>query len=427
MPKIQKSPQSVTPFAGISFINEAFAHCGLSKLIDKELGRRSVAGYQYSDIFRSWLDIFFCGGEVAEDIQQHLRPTLEQIPGNKVPSPDTLLRGIKELSVPNTTIVSSSGKEYNFNINQKMNDLNVKSLLLTQQLKKGEFYDFDYDNQIIACEKYDAKTTYKKTKGYFPGVATIGDKIVYIENRDGNANVKTSQAQTLENAYNILKGNGININRSRMDAGSYSKEIIETVAEHSKLFYIRANRSADMTAQISQITDWEKTELNFKQYEVASIPFKQFFEDQNYRLVVMRTKEKNHDQLDCFTGDNLVYRCILTNDLQSTEKEVIVYYNQRGASEKIFDVQNNDFGWGRLPCSDMQHNTVYLILTAMLKNFYNYIIQKVSLAFDEIPANSRLKRFIFRFICVSGKWIRSARQQILKLYTDRPYELLSFT
>lgn len=427
MPKIQKTSQIVTPFAGISFINEEFSRCGLSELIDHELGKRNSTNYQYSDIFRTWFDIFFCGGEVAEDIHQHLRPTLEQIPGNLVPSPDTLLRGIKELSVPNVDIVSSSGKGYKFNINQSMNDLNIKSLLLTRQLEKGKLYDFDYDNQIIACEKYDTKKTYKKIKGYFPGIATIGDKIVYIENRDGNANVKTAQAQTLENAYNLLKDNGISVNRSRMDAGSYSKEIIETVAGHSQVFYIRANRSAEMTSQISQVADWQKIELNHKQYEVASIPFKQFFEDQDYRLVVMRTKEKDHNQLDCFTGDSLVYRSILTNDHESSEKEIIEYYNQRGTSERIFDVQNNDFGWGRLPCSDMHYNTVYLILTAMLKNFYNYIIQKVSLVFKDIPVTSRMKRFIFRFICVPGKWIRSARQNILKLYTDRPYELLKFS
>jgi hypothetical protein len=29
-------------------------------------------------------------------------------------------------------------------------------------------------------KKYDAKPTYKKTKGYFPGIASIGNKIVYI-------------------------------------------------------------------------------------------------------------------------------------------------------------------------------------------------------------------------------------------------------
>jgi hypothetical protein len=60
--------------------------------------------------------------------------------------------------------------------------------LLTKQLEKGKLYDFDYDNQIIEHEKFDAKKTYKMNTGYFPGVATIGDKIVCIENRDGNAN-----------------------------------------------------------------------------------------------------------------------------------------------------------------------------------------------------------------------------------------------
>jgi hypothetical protein len=45
--------------------------------------------------------------------------------------------------------------------------------MLTKQLVKGESCDFDYDNQIIECEKYDAKRTYKHNTGYFPGVVTI--------------------------------------------------------------------------------------------------------------------------------------------------------------------------------------------------------------------------------------------------------------
>jgi hypothetical protein len=104
-----------------------------------------------------------------------LHATLEGIPSNPVPSPDTLLRGIKELSEENNTVVSSSGKEYNFNIHTKLNNPNIKLLLITKQLRNGELYDFDYDNQIIAHEKYDAKRTYKMNTGYFPGVATIGE------------------------------------------------------------------------------------------------------------------------------------------------------------------------------------------------------------------------------------------------------------
>jgi hypothetical protein len=63
----------------------------------------------------------------------------------------------------------------------------------------------------------------------------------------------------------------------------------------------------------------------------------------NYRLVVMRERT-NDPQLDLFEGEKFHYRCILTNDRESSEKEVIEYYNRRGASEKTFDIQNNDFG-----------------------------------------------------------------------------------
>jgi len=422
MAKVQKISKNITPFGGVFFVNEEFNRSGLRNLIDSQLGNRvSTKGYSYGNLIGNFFNLRLSGGECAEDIQQHFRPTLEQIPDNKVASADTLLRCFNELAVENTTVVPTSGKEYQFNINEKLNDLNIKSLILTKQLKKGKFYDFDYDNQIIEHEKFDAQKTYKMNTGYFPGVATIGDKIVYVENRDGNANVKTAQAETLERSYTLLSNNKLYVNRSRMDAGSYGEEIVKVVSKYSRLFYIRANKCESLTETIRQITSWQTVEINFKQYQVASLPFTRFLAERNYRLVVMR--EKTGDaQLDLFEGEKFAYRCILTNDHQSTEEEVIEYYNQRGASEKTFDIQNNDFGWNHLPTSNMNANTAYLILTAMLKNFYNYLVNKVAGVFTDILPTSRLKRFIFRFITVPGRYVYRGRQWILQLYTDRPYE-----
>jgi hypothetical protein len=81
-----------------------------------------------------------------------------------------------------------------------------------------------------------------------------------------------------------------------------------------------------------------------------------------------------------FTGDTLIYRSILTNDWQSTEKDVIEYYNQRGGSENLFDVMNNDFGWKYLTCTFMNENIVNLIIMAMSKNSYIYFVEKISKA-----------------------------------------------
>jgi hypothetical protein len=135
---------------------------------------------------------------------------------------------------------------YNFDINERLNRLNIRVLKLTDQLKAGESYDFDYDNQVNANNKWDAKKTYKKNKGYFPGTATIGDKVIAVENRDGNANVKFKQEDTLERIFTLLKSEGIKMGSSRMDTGSYSKKIVNTADRYSELFYIRANKCANL-------------------------------------------------------------------------------------------------------------------------------------------------------------------------------------
>jgi len=426
MIKIQKLNGVVSPFSGISFVNKLFTDSGLNDLIDSELGIRSKrAGYQYSEIIRNLINTFLAGGDHIEDLSnEHLNKHLSMIPGNNVPSPDTVLRGIKELAVSNTSYTADSGISYNFNINIRLNRLNIKSLVLTNQLQPGVYYDFDYDNQILVNEKYDAKRTYKKDKGYFPGIASIGNKVVYIENRDGNANVKFKQSETLSNAYNLLAEQKIKINRSRMDAGSYAKDIIDVVAKNSKKFYIRANKSENLFEQIKQITDWKTVEINHIEYQVASIPFTQFFSERNYRLVIMRQVGKSK-QIDAFTQDTYIYRSILTNDHESAEKEIIEYYNQRGSVEKIFDVMNNDFGWKHLPFSFLNENAAFMIIMAMIKNFYNFVLEKISKVFTNISTTTRLKRFIFRFISVAGKWVFQGRRWILKLYTDRPYERLN--
>ncbi len=422
---IQKLNNSVSPFAGISFANNSFNKTGLGQLIDNELGIRvKTIGFDYSEILRNLSNVFLSGGGVIEDISTHLGEHLKMIPGNNVPSPDTVLRAIKELSTANTSFRSQNGIDYNFNINIRLNKLNLKVLLQTGQLTVNHSYDFDYDNQVIANNKYDAKRTYKKNKGYVPSIATIEDKIVYVENRDGNANVKLEQAGTLTRAYELLKSEGITVNRSRMDAGSYAKDIINVVSQNSKQFYIRANKSANLFEQITEISTWKSVEINYKNYEVASIPFKQFFVDRNYRLVIMREKGSSN-QIDLFTQDTFAYRSILTDDWDSTEKEVIEYYNNRGTSEKIFDVMNNDFGWKHLPFSFLNENNAFMIITAMIKNFYNFFVAIVSQEFEGINPTTRLKRFVFRFITVAGKWVYQGRQWVLKLYSKLPYEQLT--
>ena len=145
-----------------------------------------------------------------------------------------------------------------------------------------------------------------------------------------------------------------------------------------------------------------------------------FDEEKKYRLVLSRTVKKS-GQLDLETQTSYTYRGILTNDKEKSAKGITEFYNQRGACERVFDEMNNDFGWSKLPFSFLSENTAYLLLTALIRNIFVFIKEKYSQVLNWIQPTDRIKKFIFRFMTVPAKWIKTARQDVLKLYTDKDY------
>lgn len=287
--------------------------------------------------------------------------------------------------------------------------------MTTGQLKEDGEYDVDFDHQFIETEKYDAKPTYKKFLGYRPGVAVIGDMIVGIENSDGNTNVRFHQQDTLKRIFERLERNNLVINRFRADCGSCSEEIVEEVEKHCKSFYIRANRCSSLYDDIFALRGWKTEEINGIEFELNSILVGKW-KGKAYRLVIQRQKRMDAD-LDLWEGE-YTYRCILTNDYESSVREIVEFYNLRGGKERIFDDLNNGFGWDRLPKSFMAENTVFLLLTALVRNFYKFIMERLEVKKFGLKATSRIKAFVFKFITVPAKWIRTSRQFILNIYTD---------
>ena len=281
--------------------------------------------------------------------------------------------------------------------------------------------------------------TYKKFTGYSPGVAVIGDLIVGIENRDGNANVRFHQQDTLERIYSNLESENIHIKRSRMDCGSCSREIVETrsrmdcgscsreivetIEKHSELFYIRANRCGSLYDSLLALRGWQREEINGIEYELNSIIVEKW-EGKAYRLVIQRERRLD-GELDLWEGE-YTYRCILTNDYTSTNREIVEFYNLRGGKERIFDDMNNGFGWARLPKSFMAENTVFLMLTAIIRNFYKFLMGRLDTKAFGLKKTSRIKAFVFKFISVPAKWIRTARHYELNIYTDNQSYLNPF-
>ena len=60
-------------------------------------------------------------------------------------------------------------------------------------------------------------------------------------------------------------------------------------------------------------------------------------------------------------------------------------------------------------------------VTAMLKNFYLYLVRHISDKVKPLKKTSRLKAFILHFVSVPAKWVRTGRQNVLNLYTNKTY------
>ena len=417
MAKIQIKSEKLTPFGGIFSIMEKFEHT-ISPVIDQTLGLRcSSYGYQYSEIIRSLMTVYFCGGNCIEDISNHLLSHLSLHPLLRTCSSDTILRAINELTTDNITYKSVTGKSYDFNAAEKVNSLLLDTLLSTRQLDTCTGYDLDFDHEFLETEKYDAKRTYKRFLGYSPGVAVIGDLVVGIENRDGNTNVRFHQQDTLERFFTRFEERQIHIKRSRMDCGSCSREIVETIAKHCEHYYIRANRCSALYNDIFALRGWQTVEIGCIEYELNSIIVEKW-EGMACRLIIQRQKRIDGD-LDLWEGE-YTYRCIITNDYESSPLKIIEFYNQRGSKERIFDDLNNGFGWDHLPKSFMAENNVFLILTAIIHNFYKLLMQDKGIKAFGLKSTSRIKAFVFRFVSVPAKWIKTSRQYVLNIYTCQP-------
>lgn len=407
----------VTPFGGLHIIHKLLNTAKASQFIDIELGtRRLNSKYRYSDILLSRIYTAFCGGSATEDVNYLRKNTLQYLKGISIPSADTILRTDKELATESQEISTTSKKGNLININDKMNRFLVRSTIKFNQIDpKNKELTYDFDHQFIPCEKSDAQYSYKNAKGYFSAIASIENNPVYIEGRNGNCSVKNNQLDTHKRALKELNDNQIFPKYARMDSGSYLKEVTDFFHSKGIFFFIRANQSSQFLLKASQTENWKQCTINNQDLEVNSFMYE--FGNYTHRIVAYRFPNKTKE-INIFTQDANKYLFIITNDQDMDEQEVITFYNQRGASERLFDIQNNDFNWKNMPHSFLHQNTSYLIIMAFAHILYRYVLQKLTDLGVEISVGSRLKKFIFRLVTIPAKFTKSGRKHYVHLATQ---------
>ncbi len=419
--KVQQSNQLINPFGGIQFVLKQVKDAGIDKFINEQLGSRGEAKtYSIADGLLSIHYSHLCGGSCIEDINT-LGEHIGFQPSLSLTSADTALRIMQELKTEDT-LVQNGEVTHQFNHHKKLNDLLQKLAVKTGCVIPTAANTIDYDNVILENEKSDAAKTYKMTTGYQPGIAAIGRQIVFIEGRGGNTPAAYKMDETLKQCFKGLKDNGIHIEHFRSDSAAYQQSVVEEAEKNCTHIYIRIDDSQSLRDAIKDIpeTEWEPAIINNKKVEIADTPFFPFNGKKAYRAVIQRRKRKDQ-QFDIFTQSPYAYYAVMTNNETPTATNLYVtkFYNQRGDSERNFDILNNDFNCNRLPFSFLNANMIYLFAAAISFTLFEWVKQ---IFFDKgAIANTamRCKKFLFDFIILPAKWIKTARQWVYKIFTTR--------
>lgn len=422
--KLEMTEAKINPFGGNVLIHEQLNKNQVLSFIDNYLGNRpKQAKYKFSDFLMTFWSTIYAGGSCIEDSHTHLKPYVKDWLNGKAPSSDSILNFMQGLSAKNEEYTSEQGITYRFNSNEKLNQLNLGLLkrLKLISIKAGADNVIDYDNVALEHDKKDKKPIYAGGAGYHPGVTFINGYPAFIENRDGNAPPMLNQAETLRKSLDYLTKENIPFKYFRADAASYQKDVIRLIERSGAYFYIRANSCENLRDKFKNFQNWKEVTVNGESFEINETTHALTGEKTSYRLVVTRLPRKD-GQADLFTGDSHIYRGILTNDWTSEAWKIVGFYNQRGCTEQVFGDQNQ-FGWAKLPFSWLNENTVYLIFTAMGYNVFCFLKQLLARKTGFVDSRAKLKRFIFEFVIVPVKWVKRARQWVLKIFTHKPYHL----
>ncbi|MDP1746049.1 MAG: transposase [Bacteroidota bacterium] len=468
--KAIRSNRNVSPHGGIVPILKKIKEFGIPQVIRGCLGKRvAQSTYSYEDILIAWVLTSLCGGTRLDHITK-MKKKLSIIPGLKLPSHDTLGRGMKKLATEVVMKESVKGRGSNlgihvnhYNDNGKMNNLLIKASKRIGALQEGRLYTLHIDATFIEtnCVTSNCNNEGKKY-GFYPMICLIDNMPVYISMRNGDSNAEFQIKECLEQCLNLLAENKIRVHNVISDSAGYNKSLIDMLHSRGVKFNIHMPFNTmfkTMLNQIDNCDNWKKVELktayNIRECEIGEIKYK-MHESQNVnRIIVARIPNKNTiksfesieekerrkmieikmkglSDRKLLKGEGRAYKLgkwkpykkynlklIITNDWKKTPEELIVEYNKRGDAERQFDAMKNDFGWRFPPFMNMNENTVFMIAAALANNVLRGILNVFKKKLPELRLNTRLRDFQFIFIDVACEYINNT---FIFYNTDMAYE-----
>lgn len=421
--QVQQKAVFIQSFGGINFINEYLRDIGFNKMVTAHLGHRSPSAlYSYADLVKQLFFIAAIGGDALDD-SHILKQQLSDHPGLPIASADTIEYAFQELRQPTKLLTTPKGITHHINEHEGFNNLLCPLIKQSGLLNANQSYTMDYDGHIVENSKNDNGFTYKKTEGYYPVMCSINKLPVYMQNRNGNTPESYNQKQIIEAAINQCTKNHIHLSGFRADACCYEQGLIEYLEslEEPVLYTIRAEMNRSLRIALEDQDEWQPAILNHQKVETCSILHNALGKER----CIVAYRKKVQGQLSIEHVNGYAYYAIITNHTNNDALGIIECYNQRGcAGEHHFKELDYDFNWNKLPFDNMEMNTVFLYATMVGYLLFCACKQEYGKKISFVNSSMRMKNFILHFVTLPAKWIKTGRQWVLKIFTQKDYSPL---
>jgi hypothetical protein len=430
--------EEVTGRVGLTLVVEAARALGLDSLVARQLKisrrRRGTSDYRKLEAL---LLLIAAGGERVEDIRVlESDDGLRQLLGERLPSPDALLRLLNgfddprvwqgrpddELSwVPPETAPLVSL----FEINRE---------LVARAARPTTVATIDHDGTIIEAHKRDALVAYEGTRGYQPLVAVWveEDLIVGDEFRDGNVPGGKDPLSSVRRVYEALPDRVVE-RYFRGDSADYYVPLLKYLVQARILFAISADMSVQLRRQCKRIPEKAWSKLAQREREAVYVAEVEFVTDdwpknaEPLRYVAIRIVP---NQRELFEDDNSgpKYFAVVTNRPQPAEpgaparpnamsaEDLVRWHRQKaGTIEHVHRSLKNELGAGVMPCQKFGANAAWFRINVLTYNLLTFLKRQ---ALPERYRDARPKRLRFELFTLPGRLTMHQRQLSVKVSSD---------
>jgi len=204
--------------------------------------------------------------------------------------------------------------------------------------------------------------------------------------------------------------------RFRMDAGFYSRHVVEFLDESGCGYVIVAKEHAPLRAAMQRIkfhslnSGWEVGEFRYQPQKW----------DHPHRFIVVRRPipedPQEAKQLKLFTDRKYAYHVFVTN-LAANPWRVYLFYNVRAATEKNNRELLYDYPLGKIPTQSWTANVAYFQLLLFAANIVHWF-KRICLPGEYHAVTVDTIRS--DFLCLPSRLVRTDKRNIVKLPSDYP-------